>query len=402
MKILFIVPYTPNLIRVRPYNLIRSLTDKGNEVWVYTVWTNEEEKKDIEDLKQYAFNVEGCYQSRFDSYRNSLQAVFSQKPLQSVYSFNKNLFTKILEVLEKEKFDVIHIEHLRGSHYGVSLLKELNKLETRPKIVWDSVDCISMLFKQAIQQGEGFFARAITNFDLGRTATYEKKLVQQFDEVLVTSRLDRAALLEGADLTGKHLVHILPNGVDLDFFKPDPETPRDEATLVVSGKMSYHANQAMVNFLFSEIMPLVWKRRSDVKLIIAGKDPSPVILNMQSERVIVTGTVSDLRPYLHKATIAVAPLVYGAGIQNKVLEAMACATPVICTSKAVAALEVTPEKDLVIADSADEFAEKILNLLDDTARQKEIGMAGLKYVNKNHDWKTIIGRLEKIYQAGID
>ena len=400
MKILFIVPYTPNLIRVRPYNLIRSLADKGNEIWVFTIWTHEEEKKDIEALKQYGLNVEACYQSRFDSYWNSLRAVFSRKPLQSVYSWNKKLFLKILEVLRKEKFDVIHVEHLRGSQYGVNLAKELEKTQDHPKIIWDSVDCITMLFRQAIEQGEGFFARAITSFDLKRTASYEKKLIQQFDEVLVTSRLDRAALLEGVDETDKSLVHVLPNGVDLDFFKPDTETQRELATLVVSGKMSYHANQAMVNFLFSEIMPLIWKKRADVKLVIVGKDPSSGILNMQSERVEVTGTVSDLRPYLNSATIAVAPVVYGAGIQNKVLEAMACATPVICTSKAVAALEVIPDQDLVIANSAEEFAEKVLDLLGDPARQRKLGLAGLEYVNRNHNWKGIITRLESIYQAG--
>ena len=137
-----------------------------------------------------------------------------------------------------------------------------------------------------------------------------------------------------------------------------------------------------------------------MKLIIVGKDPSSGILNMQSERVEVTGTVSDLRPYLKSATIAVAPVVYGAGIQNKVLEAMACATPVICTSKAVAALEIIPDQDLVIANSAEEFAEKVLDLLDDSARQQKVGLAGLDYVNRNHNWKGIIDRLESIYQAG--
>ena len=222
MKILFIVPYTPNLIRVRPFNLIRFLADKGNEVWVFTIWTNEEEKKDIEVLRQSGLHVEGCYQSRFGSYWNSLQAVFSRKPLQSVYSWNKNLFTKILDVLQKERFDVIHIEHLRGSQYGLKLVKELEKIRNRPKIVWDSVDCITMLFKQAVEHGEGFFARAITSFDLRRTASYEKKLIQQFDEVLVTSRLDRAALLEGMEKTDKSLVQCSAQWSGSGFLQAGP------------------------------------------------------------------------------------------------------------------------------------------------------------------------------------
>ena len=106
--------------------------------------------------------------------------------------------------------------------------------------------------------------------------------------------------------------------------------------------MSYHANIAMTLYLVREILPIVWATNPDVKLWIVGKDPSKELLALQKyQKILVTGRVDDIRPYLRQATLSVSPLLYGAGIQNKILEAMACGTPVVATPLAVSALTKT-------------------------------------------------------------
>jgi glycosyltransferase involved in cell wall biosynthesis len=110
-------------------------------------------------------------------------------------------------------------------------------------------------------------------------------------------------------------------------------------------------------------------------------------------RITVTGTVDDIRPYLWKATLAVVPLVYGAGIQNKILEAMACGTPVVTTSRTLASLGVTPGRELIAADGADDFARVVLDLLMDIGRRESVGTAGADYVGKHHSWKAIAERM---------
>ena len=100
--------------------------------------------------------------------------------------------------------------------------------------------------------------------------------------------------------------------------------------------------------------------------MLVGKDPTPELVNLGKNPAIqVTGTVEDIRPYLHKATMAVTPITYGAGIQNKVLEAMACGLPVVSSPQAVSALTVNPGQDLLVAEDPDEFANAVVSLLDD-------------------------------------
>jgi glycosyltransferase involved in cell wall biosynthesis len=288
------------------------------------------------------------------------------------------------------------VEHLRGSTYGVFVKSQCASMP----VIWDSVDCISYLFEQASTHSKSGFGKFMTRFELDRTRLMEGKLIGEFDHVLVTSEMDRNALLDlSSPQTKPAPISILRNGVDLQFFHPNPGVHREPDTLVFSGKMSYHANISMVKFLITEIMPRLWERRPSVRLIVVGKDPPADIQKLaDGERIHVTGTVQDIRPFLWKANAAVVPLVYGAGIQNKILEAMATGTPVVTNSKALASLSVTPGKQLLIADTADQFAACVLRLIDDQVLRGEVGEAGLQYVTRNHNWAESAQQLVEIYR----
>lgn len=397
MKIAYVVPYVPNLIRTRPYNLILQLAALGHEVTVFTLGSGEQDVKDAEALRSRVACVVYEEQPLWRSLWNSLIVVPSRRPLQTVYSWNPRLAGELVKQLSAPgAFDLVHVEHLRGSRYGQYVKLKLPHVP----VVWDSVDCISYLFEQASRHGTGgWFGKFVTRFELNRTRRMEGRLISEFDHALVTSETDRKALLglvsSGA---GTAPVSVLPNGVDLDFFHPNPEIQREAETLVFSGKMSYHANVSMVKYLAAEIMPRVWRERSRVRLVIVGKDPTPEVRALGADpRITVTGTVEDIRPYLWKATVAVVPLVYGAGIQNKILEAMACGTPVVTTSRTLSALEATPGRELLAVDGAEAFARATLVLLSDLARREAIGAAGAEYVRRRHSWGSIAERLVGVY-----
>jgi glycosyltransferase involved in cell wall biosynthesis len=171
---------------------------------------------------------------------------------------------------------------------------------------------------------------------------------------------------------------------------------------VISGKMSYHANVTMTLHLVHEIMPHVWQQRPEAKLLVVGKDPAREIQALaENPNIVVTGTVDTLPPYLQKATVAVAPITYGAGIQNKILEAMGCGTPVVTTSNAVSALCIEPERDLLVADSPESYAKAILSILESTQQQEALGRNGRRYVEQYHHWPNVAARLETIYAEAI-
>jgi len=402
MKILFITAYMPNLVRVRPYNLLRQLALMGHAVTVCTLWTNEGERADISRLESQNIKVYALHQSKWRSLWNCLFALPTRTPLQAVFSWNPELARlseHLLECNGKVDFDVIHVEHLRGARYGVYLKSRFPDVP----VVWDSVDCISYLFGQASDQSRSSFGRVVTRLDLNRTRRYEGQLPSRVDHVLITSQVDQQALFDlSPDKKAAAPISILPNGVDWEYFGQDSEVEREPATLVLSGKMSYHANVTMALFLINQIMPQVWAKRQDVRVLIVGKDPPNAVRALANNpQVSVTGTVNDMRPYLQKASVAVVPLLYGAGLQNKILEAMACSTPVVATPQAVQALDVVPDQDILLGVAPVDLAGQVLKLIEDPDYQKQVGQAGRRYVEKNHQWSKIAKVLEGVYHEVI-
>jgi glycosyltransferase involved in cell wall biosynthesis len=397
MRIAYVVPYIPNLIRTRPYNLILQLASLGHHVEVFAIGSNDQDYKDAEVLRKSGLTVHYYLQPIWQSLLNSAFAIPTHLPLQSVYSWQLGVAHQIADRVSRKEYDVVHVEHLRASCYGLFLK---SKLPAQP-VVWDSVDCISHLFEQASSQSRSLFGKIMTRFELPRTKNLEGNLVCSFDHALVTSITDRNALLELASTskTPAAPLSVLPNGVDLDYFCLNPEVQRDKETIVFSGKMSYHANISMVKYLVTEIMPRIWNVRPDAHLVIVGKDPSPEIRELaRNPCITVTGTVDDIRPFLWRATVSVVPLLYGAGIQNKILEAMATGTPVVTTSMPLSALGALSGDEILVADTADDFSSEILRLIENKDLQNKIRKAGLLYVQKNHDWNKIASRLVEIYR----
>lgn len=426
MKVLFVVPYTPNLIRVRPYELLRTLARRGHTVTLATLWQDEQERQELGALAALGIEIIAAPLSKLRSWWNCVQALPFPAPLQAAYCWQPHFARQLRQLVGQRCFDVIHVEHLRGARYGLALKGALAATPSAPPIVWDSVDCISSLFAQAAERSRSRSGRLMTMLELARTRRYEGWLLHQFDQVLVTSPHDRQALLalappspvalqqrrHGAGqqwtpaTAAREGIAVLPNGVDLESFRQD-EQPRAEKTLVFSGKMSYHANVTAALYLVQEIMPQVWVHDPAVKVQLVGKDPPPAVRALADSAtaptgaVVVTGGVPAMPPYLQQATMAVAPVLYGAGIQNKVLEAMACGTPVIASLAAASGLQAERGRDLLVAADGSAFADAILTLLAQPQLRAQIGSAGRAYVERVHAWDAVGAQLETYYQAAM-
>jgi glycosyltransferase involved in cell wall biosynthesis len=431
MKILFVVPYVPNPIRVRPYELLRTLAARGHQITLATLWQNTAEAREIAALAALGITVIAEPLSKARALWNSALALPTRRPLQARYCWQPALAARLERLVAEQSFDVAHVEHLRGAAYGL-LLQTLATPsgETLP-VVWDSVDCISHLFAQAARQSRSRSGRLMTMLELARTQRHEGWLLHQFAQVLVTSEPDQQALCALAEQQSAVAQRrgqpprrpdwvspqpvVLPNGVDLAHFAQGvrPSSSADAgttppATVLFSGKMSYHANVTAALYLVNEIMPHVWATHPAVRVQIVGKDPPAQIRALATTNasraaqagrgsVEVTGTVPDIRPYIQQATVAAAPLLYGAGIQNKVLEAMACGTPVVTTGQAAGGMQAQPGRDLLVAESAPQFATAIVQLLENADERRALRNAGRAYVEAHHSWPAIVAALETVY-----
>jgi glycosyltransferase involved in cell wall biosynthesis len=216
-----------------------------------------------------------------------------------------------------------------------------------------------------------------------------------FDRVAVVSDGDRAAL---RDVAGSLDPVVIPNGVDADAFTPGAPDDREPGVVVFSGAMDYAPNEAAAAFLARRVMPAVWDRVPDARLRLVGRDPSPAVLSLASDRVVVTGRVDAMQPWLRSAAVYACPMVSGTGIKNKLLEALACGAPVVCTPLACRGLAATPGEHLVVADDAPGLAEAIVELLTDDAAAAHLGASGRLYVLQNHTWDEAAARYEALFE----
>lgn len=399
LKILFVTPYQPDLIRVRPYQLIRHLAKAGHQVsLVYydsPAHTNPEPA-----LNEFCNDVYAFPLKRESALYNSLRALPTRQPIQYAYGLQREMEQKLQSLVNEDDmvFDIIHFEHIRTAIYASRLLQKNPHIAR--KCVWDSVDSITLLFRQAARQHPRWVIRQFMKIEANRTAYFEGKAPGLFKQVLVTSQKDKDSFSDLQKIPQSNLnISVLPNGVDLEYFKPGNEIQRSTDTLVISGKMSYHANESMVHHFISTILPLIWEKRPDVKLVIVGQNPSSKIRAYASDpRIRVTGWVDDIRPFLQTAAVAVAPLLYGAGIQNKILEAMACETPVIASPIAVQALQAEVGKEIMVGNDDNDFTLKVLELLSNSQLAASIGCAGRDYVERKHSWSATAGQLSAIYR----
>jgi glycosyltransferase involved in cell wall biosynthesis len=236
-------------VRVRPYNLIRQLAEKGHVVTVLAACASDREHADAVALQRHCARVETVRIPFQQSLWNCARGIAQRLPLQAVYSYSPAFARQLDAEVEgaAAPYDVLHIEHLRAVLCGM-------RVTSLPR-VYDSVDCISRLFEKTLQMSATPLSRLMAFVDLNRTRRFEGNLVGRFERILMASASDKASLAalgRQYDGTNAHSatdsISVIPNGVDLEYFAPH-DAPRAPATLVFVGRMSYHANVAAVLYM---------------------------------------------------------------------------------------------------------------------------------------------------------
>lgn len=402
MRILFVAPYVPSLIRVRPFQWIKSLAALGHSVTLVALGTDGA-ARDEEARAALLPLCEAVHVVPHSRHRAALQCALSlptPTPLWAAYCHSAALARLLRRLLQTQNFDVAHVEHLRAAHFA-------RALQGRLPLVFDAVDCLADLQRQMRRApGRALSARLVSWEEECKLRRYEPRTAALFHQTLITSAHDADALQSLANRAGLALpLSVIPNGVDLGYFQASPLSPRTPQSLVFSGKMSYAANHDAAMHFARDIWPLVRAQCPDAVLTLAGSGPRADLLALgkaSHSGIHVTGHVPDLRPFLARASVAVCPLRIGVGIQNKALEAMAMGLPLVATPLAARALPPdAPGRVLCTAQNPAEFARAVVDLLARPDDARQMGLAARQYVETHHDWHALAGRVAELYQEAI-
>jgi sugar transferase (PEP-CTERM/EpsH1 system associated) len=386
VRILFLTPRFPypplKGDKLRAYHQIRHLAAR-REIALVSFIETEHEKKWIPELAKYCYRIETVLLRPVRSYLNMAMGALSGLPFQCLFYRSPKMRQTIREIAEAERPDVVHVQLARMAPYA-------SQIAPLPTVI-DLVDALALNFKRRLARERPAW-KPLVYLEWKRTERYEKQVSRLFNQMVVTSPADMTHLPAEARVVAN------PNGVDTEYFSYISPGSKDIDTIIFTGNMGYFPNIDAVDFFCREVFPHVKKAHPRVQFLIVGANPHGRVLELgKLDGVHVVGYVEDIREFLGRAAIAVCPMKAGSGIQNKVLEALAMGTPVVATSQAVAALEVTHVEHVLIADTAEDFAEQVARLLGDPLLRKRLGKAGRALVEERYTWEASVNLLEETY-----
>jgi glycosyltransferase involved in cell wall biosynthesis len=316
---------------------------------------------------------------------------------------------KINQLLAEENFQLIHAQLFRMGQYVI-------KTEGIAKVL-DLCDSLALNLSRRAEL-DCTPKRFLVKLEEKRVRRYEVEIMKAFDSGTVVAHFDRDYLLNQDNSLN---LSVVPMGVDLKYFQPlkvNNDSNREDVTekqnmtltvqedfaddrsknLLFTGTMNYFPNSDAVIYFCNNVFPLIQKRYPDATFYIVGNHPTEQIRRLADQKgVVVTGYVPDIRPYFEKASVFVAPLRAGSGIQTKNLEAMAMGIPIVTTSIGAMGLEAETDTELLIADTPETFAERVIYLIENPDIRQNLANAGRKRVEASYDWQVLVNRLEQVY-----
>lgn len=288
--------------------------------------------------------------------------------------------------LKQQSFDVLHfttsILALHRVPEGTPLIGDMQNIE------YDNI-------YRACKETTTFFRKLYYGIEYRLAKPTELRLAKRFDALLATSKRDLEMLHQEVPNAN---IHLIPNGVDLEYFSPREETA-DRKTMVFTGLMNYYPNDHGILWFLDEIFPHILTLEPEARIVIVGANPSKNLLRRASKSIIITGYVDDVRPYIARSEVYVIPLRIGGGTRLKALEAMAMKKPIVSTRLGCEGIDLRHEESVLFADEPKEFARMVIRMFGDAALRARLTKNAYDRAVTQHGWQAIGKDLEHVHQS---
>lgn len=388
MKLLFVTPRFPyppfRGDQSVPFHRMRILSRK-HEITLVSFFERDEELAGIDALREVCQAIHTVKLPRWKSFTNmSLRGPISRLPFQVLYYQSYEFNQKLHNVLEEGEFDLVHAFMLRLAPFCRNI---------RIPVVLDLIDSMQLNFKRRVDNSS-VPHKWLLQEELRRLINYESTICKQDSRFIVVSNKDKDCILS-------ENVDVVPLGIDIERFSPSVTRVKSQK-IIFSGNMFYGPNVQAVKWFVQNCFFHIQREIEDVEFIIAGNHPTSDIRELAKyPGITVTGFVESMPKVLHQASLAVAPMQSGSGMQFKILEAMSCGLPVVTNSLGLGDIKARSGIELLLAEAADDFVDKIVKVLKDRKLANDIGNKARAFVVNTHSWEHTTNMVESIYQQSM-
>ena len=359
--------------KLRAFHHIKTLS-KQHDVYLFCIASQKPTDEALQALSPYCQEIRWFQPTKISVLWNIFRLMFCKKPWQNAFFVFGNAKKKLQNFIADVSPDHLFFQLVRMSDYA--------DVNTKIPTTLDYQDAFSLGMLRRAKQAK-FPKNIVFKSEHRRLKTAETKAFDKFDFKMIISEADR----ESIHHPKRDEILIVKNGIDTDFFKPNPNVPKT-ADLLFVGNLSYPPNVQAVQFLLEKIMPKLHAKNPDLKLLIAGANPAKKWFRYESKNIQILANLNDIRDAYWRAKIFVAPLFSGTGLQNKVLEAMATKLPCIVTPIANSGLQATTNNELLIAEAADEFVEQILHLHNNPSVCEQFSERAFTFATQRFSWEN--------------
>jgi sugar transferase (PEP-CTERM/EpsH1 system associated) len=402
MRLLLLTPQLPfpphQGTSLRNYNLIAQLANR-HEICLLTFLEPDQSLEDAGPLMDLCAWVDTIRVPQRDNVTRLRQMLTTRRPDMAWRLWSPLFRDRLATRMEETPFDVVQIEAIELAPY----IATVEIARPRPLIVYEDHNAEWVLQKRAcltdLRAPRRWPAAAYSLVQWTRLRGYEAETCRRADRVVAVSEADRDAIQA---IAPEVTASVVPNGVDLDEYT-DYDGPVEPFDLVFTGKMDFRPNVDAMLWMGHEVWPLIRHQRPRTTFAIVGQRPHARLQPLRADLgITITGWVPDVRPYIAGATVYVAPLRVGGGTRLKLLQAMAMGSATVSTSLGAEGFPVKHGRELLLADTPDDFAQAVLGLIEDAEQRTQLGGAARRFVEATYGWHTLVPRLEALYRSDLN